>query len=488
MSAWAVYEEDVSDTSTWTCAGNFTISLKVPTYIIDIVEYRFVRASDSATFTAPTYVNNGDGVFFFSTEFPDATTGIYAVSYKITNSDGQTSDWIDIKTPLSTNAFFYVQNASDMNLTSYSIAAGTGSNAGLNLLTYTTPFSGAVQALGGSVKLYKVTGGSADLSTAVTLSGSTGTVPIPYAGATRVAFKVTIPNYSFVGDTVLSNTFTAASGAGVVPTGTLSISEAMDPKDGLSLSVNWTASGSSYVTQYSISTTLVGGGLGTGSAKTVTGTSTTLVGGKGSGAFVNGNSYAVGVTPLLLGYNGGFGSLTTTYTFGSGGSGGGDAVPCIPAGQRVLTKRGLVAVEELKEGADTVVTEDGRALPFKRLSTTVACATEKNAPVRIVQGSATVELSPDHMLQLRAGVWARPGDLVASGRAKQVRVGEPVTYYHIALPNYLRDNLVVEGFVTESFGGLWVKLTKSRGSYYTWSEKAGGYVRSQPAAKAVARA
>jgi hypothetical protein len=163
-------------------------------------------------------------------------------------------------------------------------------------------------------------------------------------------------------------------------------------------------------------------------------------------------------------------------------------VPCIPAGQRVLTQRGLVAVEELKEGTDKVVTEDGRKVPFKRLSTTVACATEKNAPVRIVQGSATVELSPDHMIQLCAGVWARPSDLVASGRAKQVRVGEPVTYYHIALPNYLRDNLVVEGFVTESFGGLWAKLTKSRGSYYTWSEKAGGYVRSQPAAKAVARA
>ncbi len=69
---------------------------------------------------------------------------------------------------------------------------------------------------------------------------------------------------------------------------------------------------------------------------------------------------------------------------------------------------------------------------------------------------------------------------MTAGVAKQVRIGEPVTYYHIALPNYLKGNLVVEGFVTESYGGLWAKATQSRGKYYTWSAAAGGYVRAQP--------
>jgi hypothetical protein len=54
-----------------------------------------------------------------------------------------------------------------------------------------------------------------------------------------------------------------------------------------------------------------------------------------------------------------------------------------------------------------------------------------------------------------------------------------VTYYHIRLPNYLRDNLVVDGgAVIESFGG---SKKYSAEKVYTHSERLGGFTRTSAA-------
>ena len=58
-----------------------------------------------------------------------------------------------------------------------------------------------------------------------------------------------------------------------------------------------------------------------------------------------------------------------------------------------------------------------------------------------------------------------------SDRVEQVGVGSPVTYYHLECPAYLRDNLVVDGTIVESYGG------KAK-SPYTYSESLQGYTRT----------
>jgi hypothetical protein len=67
-----------------------------------------------------------------------------------------------------------------------------------------------------------------------------------------------------------------------------------------------------------------------------------------------------------------------------------------------------------------------------------------------------------------------------SAKVQQIGVGEPVTYYHLECPNYLRDNLVTNGCVVESYAG---KQMESR-SPYTWNESLKGYTRASERAVA----
>ncbi len=171
----------------------------------------------------------------------------------------------------------------------------------------------------------------------------------------------------------------------------------------------------------------------------------------------------------------GFGVVTTNTASTDAPSA---SVPCIPAGQRILTQRGLVPVEALRKG-DQLATADGRLVDFKLYKTVMKAVAEKNAPIRIERGATAVELSPLHMIQMRRGVWAKPAELLAAGApgVSRVRVGEDVAYYHMEMPDYLRDNMVVEGCVVESFGLPWVHRSGFKGSPYTWNARLNGYTR-----------
>lgn len=157
-------------------------------------------------------------------------------------------------------------------------------------------------------------------------------------------------------------------------------------------------------------------------------------------------------------------------------------IPCIVEGTRVLTQDGYKAVETLKR-SDRIVTSEGKAVQFLMLRTTIAKTTEANAPYMIPahcfgrnSPPAPVTLSGHHAIQIRRGVWHFPAALakIYSG-IKQVGLGESVTYYHIKLPNYLSDNLVVEGgAVLESLGGK--KYSDIR-KIYNYSLRLGGYTR-----------
>ena len=154
-------------------------------------------------------------------------------------------------------------------------------------------------------------------------------------------------------------------------------------------------------------------------------------------------------------------------------------VPCFPEGTRVLTNVGYKRVEEL-EGKDRIVTPEGRELTFKLYSRKTV-GTKETAPYLIKKNAFGAEpkreirLSPLHAIQSRKNVWQIPRyAALKNGKIEQYGLGEEITYYHIELPNYFRDNIVAEGSVVESFGG---KQTKGLTTVYKWSERLEGFTR-----------
>lgn len=178
---------------------------------------------------------------------------------------------------------------------------------------------------------------------------------------------------------------------------------------------------------------------------------------------------------------------TFTYTIwaqgsneGSGNNGSGP-VPCFTRGTMIRVPGGEAAVETLKRG-DLVVTADGRTVAIKGLyKTHVAVTTAETAPYLIPAGlysNRDLLLSPKHAIQIRKGVWNFPGFATRTNAAiRQVAVGEAVDYYHLECPVFLRDNLVANGCVVESFGTLQVNRNP-----YTYSARLGGFTREGPKA------
>jgi hypothetical protein len=161
-------------------------------------------------------------------------------------------------------------------------------------------------------------------------------------------------------------------------------------------------------------------------------------------------------------------------------------VPCFPAGVMIRTPEGEKAVETLKTG-DKVVTAAGRVVPIRMHSYSLAATTKATAPYFIPAHALgpnapakPLHLSPLHAFQVRPNVWwcAQQAAKVSS-KIQQYAVGEAITYYHVECPNFLRDNLVADGVVVESFAGKQLTATESR-NLYKFNKAVGGYVRVNP--------
>jgi hypothetical protein len=157
-------------------------------------------------------------------------------------------------------------------------------------------------------------------------------------------------------------------------------------------------------------------------------------------------------------------------------------IPCFPAGTRVLTAEGFKAVEKLGR-ADKLITADGRAVSFIRYYSLLRQTTPETAPYLIPahtfgpqQPATTIVLSPLHAFQSRQGVWQIPRVAARDYPAiRQVHVGSPMLYFHLKLPNYLQDNIVLEGgVVAESFGG---REYAHETDIYTYRADLGGFTR-----------
>jgi len=185
------------------------------------------------------------------------------------------------------------------------------------------------------------------------------------------------------------------------------------------------------------------------------------------------------VVNVLQSYDGTtFGNLTVTKATPEDKEG----VPCFVSGTCILSQNGYKPIEKFTR-EDFLVTSDNRTIDFKLHKTTIKKSDESTAPYVIQPHAfgrnkplAPLYLSPTHKIQIRKGLWTSP-QTAAKTNALITRMpfGQSVTYYHVECENYLRDNVIAEGVVAESYGIAAAK--KAVGKFYTWNQKLGGYTR-----------
>ena len=156
---------------------------------------------------------------------------------------------------------------------------------------------------------------------------------------------------------------------------------------------------------------------------------------------------------------------------GEGGEGG-EGVPCLTQTCNVLTPNGYQNVSSLKEG-DIVTTSDGRNVAIQQLLTSKVNAARITP--RVIKANAygkntpivDTHLSDNHAYQVN-GVWKLP----KNEKLTQQWNEKYVTYYHLKLPNYTQDFLVVNGMKMEGWDGLTPKEFRP----YMWVKHGKGVV------------
>jgi len=159
--------------------------------------------------------------------------------------------------------------------------------------------------------------------------------------------------------------------------------------------------------------------------------------------------------------------------FIDGISSGGEGVPCLTKTCNVLTPSGYRNVAEIKQG-DVVTTSDNRQVEIQRILTSTLPA-DKVSPrlIKAHQFGKNQPLIDTHLSDWHAfnvnGMWQLPKK---SNLPKQWSE-EQVTFYHLELPDYYNDNLVVNGMVMESWDGKLPTEVRE----YVWKKIGKKYVR-----------
>jgi hypothetical protein len=139
-----------------------------------------------------------------------------------------------------------------------------------------------------------------------------------------------------------------------------------------------------------------------------------------------------------------------------------DVLPCFAGGTRILTDRGEVAVEDLREGVQVVTVTDGRRqlaavtwVGRRAVDITRHPAPEKVRPVRIARGafggnlpSRDLLLSPDHAV-FAEGVLVPVKYLVNGSTVRFDGSFSHVVYFHVELTRH--EVLLAEGLPAESY-------------------------------------
>jgi len=163
-------------------------------------------------------------------------------------------------------------------------------------------------------------------------------------------------------------------------------------------------------------------------------------------------------------------------------------VACFVKGSRILVKdKGYIPIETLVH-SDLVATSLDKSTfsPCNLVHTHVPIADQETAPYIILAHAFgrnnpryPVSISGTHKFLLRKGVWmCAKVAVLKNPKVVQYGIGESVDYYHVKCVDYLRDNLVVEGLVAESYGTM--KTTRGLQNVYTWNRKLDGFTRVGP--------
>jgi hypothetical protein len=132
---------------------------------------------------------------------------------------------------------------------------------------------------------------------------------------------------------------------------------------------------------------------------------------------------------------------------------------CFAEGTEIATKRGMVAVEALREGDRVRTARDGKFRPIiwlghRRVDCRRHPAPAQVWPVRVAVGTFGPDrpyrdllLSPDHAL-LVDGVLI-PVRYLVNGRTIRQEAWDEVTYWHVELPEH--DALYADGVAAESY-------------------------------------
>lgn len=196
----------------------------------------------------------------------------------------------------------------------------------------------------------------------------------------------------------------------------------------------------------------------------------------------NGTTYVFRVSAYNVN---GIGAMSNIVTIEPAGN----SVPCLVSGTEVLTQNGYKRIETLNMGDDMIVTSDGRCVPFNIFKWHIDKTDRNNAPYRILAHSfdknipsQDMVLSPLHAFSIGRGrkVWQIPKYAAAMNRGVvQEGIGLACDYYHIMLPNFYTDNLVIQGGnVVESFCGRREKYNVD--GIYKFNPRLGGYTRKNP--------
>lgn len=156
---------------------------------------------------------------------------------------------------------------------------------------------------------------------------------------------------------------------------------------------------------------------------------------------------------------------------------GPESVPCLTETCNILTPNGYQNVSSLKEG-DIITTSDNRNIAIEKIFTSETKTSHmmpcviKAHQYGLNQPIIDTHLSDFHAYNIK-GQWKLPKN---EKLLKEWHNGNNIMYYHIKLPDYSKDHLVVNGLITECWDG---HLPKEMHLHYWKKTKYGVILQSK---------
>ena len=169
-----------------------------------------------------------------------------------------------------------------------------------------------------------------------------------------------------------------------------------------------------------------------------------------------------------------------------------DKLPCLLGETKVKTILGYKRVKYLTK-SDILITHNERKVPIVEIYKSEIKTTPDNSPYIIPSHyfsrnypKKPFKISPLHAISTnkKALEWCIPN--IHCRDLKRMAFGEKITYYHIELPNWYTDHIVIEGeTVVESFGKTFHGDLNS--VFYIRSAKTGYFKRDEQKYKELMR-